>query len=111
MATIVVRAEKRDEFLSILSENKGKIKEEEGCEDFEIFNDLEDDNTFCLIGVWRNRESFIEHTKSNQFAMILAALKLLKKTPELRYFSHEIGNGMHWLLETIFDSTSTQKQN
>ncbi len=111
MATITVRSDKRSEFLSIISNNKKHIQEEKGCEEFEIFGDLINENKFCIIGVWKTREYFIEHTKSNQFAMILAALKLLKKTPELRYFSHEIGNGMHWLLETIFERTTTKHIN
>ncbi len=88
MAQVEVRKKKRNEFLKIMQEVAKKTKEEFNCEQFEIYQNLENENIFSFVSSWRNPNGFREHLKSDQFTMVLVALKLLKKYPEIKYFKN-----------------------
>ena len=99
MALVEVRSNKRSEFLNIMQEVALKTKEDHYCEKFEIYQDVGNENIFSFFGSWKNPNGFRMHLKSDQFTMVLIALKLLKKNPEIRYFKNQMTMGIHGLKE------------
>ncbi len=99
MAQVEVRRNKRNEFLKIMQEVAKKTKEESHCEQFEIYQHLENEHVFSFVSSWKNRNGFRTHLKSDQFTMVLVALKLLKRYPEIKYFKNPMPLGVRDLTE------------
>ena len=99
MAQVEVRKNKRNEFLKIMQEVAQRTKEESQCEQFEIYQHLENENVFSFVSSWKNPNGFRNHLKSDQFTMILLALKLLKKYPEIKYLKNPMNLGVRGLSE------------
>ncbi len=96
---VAVRKMKRNEFLKIMQEVAKKTEQEMDCERFEIYQDIDDENIFSFTSVWKNPSGFRKHLKSDQFTMMLIALKLLKKNPEIRYFKNPMSLSVQGLTE------------
>ncbi len=96
---VEVRKMKRNEFLKIMQEVAKKTKQETDCERFEIHQHLDDENIFSFTSVWKNPSGFRKHLKSDQFTMVLIALKLIKKSPEIRYSKNPMTLSVQGLME------------
>ena len=46
-----------------------------------FYSDLESENTFCLMQEWFNREAMNAYLRSTDFAVLLAAIRLLADSP------------------------------
>ncbi|MEX0288516.1 MAG: putative quinol monooxygenase [Flavobacteriaceae bacterium] len=99
LARVQVRDKKRTEFLKIMTETAKKTQNLYGCEQFEIYQHLGDDLTFSLCGLWKSSNEFKAYLKSDEFSMVLLAFKLLRKSPEIRYFKNQINTGLEGLLQ------------
>lgn len=99
LTRVQVRIRKRNEFLKIMSEIEKRLKKEGGCEQFEIYQHMENDFTFSFYGIWKTPTDLRKHLRSDEFSMILIALKLLRKNPEIRCFQKQIEIGLPGLLE------------
>ena len=99
LARMHVREKKRNEFLKIMAESAKKTRKEYGCEQFEIYQHLEDNCAFSFFGLWSSPNDFKEYLKSDEFSMVLLAFKLLRKSPEIRYFKNQTDTGMQDLLQ------------
>lgn len=79
--------EKRKELLQAITSLLGSIKEEKGCRRCEFCISEEDENEFCLLGEWENREDLERHLESNVFKVLLGAMSLLKNPHELKLYA------------------------
>ncbi len=110
MAKVEVRGNKRSEFIKIMQEVAIKTKEKYNCEQFEIYQHLENENVFSFFSIWKNPNDFRKHLESDQFSMLLIALKLLRKNPEIRYFKNQMGMGLRGLIQ-LRDILGTKQKN
>lgn len=99
LARVQVRKNKLNEFQKIMFAVEKKVKKEEGCEHFQIYQDVQNETTFSFCGIWKTSDAFKKHLQSDEFSMMLVALKLLRRNPEIRYCERQLGLGLYGLLQ------------
>jgi quinol monooxygenase YgiN len=72
------------ELLQTLITITERIKKENGCIGCDIVKFLGDENRFSLIGKWKDEEDLSNHLQSNEGRVLLGAMTLLEKNPEIR---------------------------
>jgi quinol monooxygenase YgiN len=79
--------EKRKELFQTLTSLVASIKAQKGCKRCEFCVSAEDENEFCLLGEWDNREDLDTHLASDLFKVLLGAMSLLKKPHEMSLYT------------------------
>ena len=84
--TISVNAQssKRNEFLSACRLITDQTRQEEGCLDCRLSQDIDNENLIYLEETWEHRSYLDEHFRSDIFSALLGAMKLLGETHEIR---------------------------
>ena len=78
--------EKRKELFQTLTSLVKSIRSQKGCSSCEFCVSAEDENEFCLLGEWENREDLDTHLESNLFKVLLGAMSLLKRPHEMSLY-------------------------
>lgn len=68
-----IKPDQRDRWLEVIRENAAQTRVEEGCEGYQVAEDLEAPNTFVIIERWANLEAVYSHFR-NHFEELMAAL-------------------------------------
>jgi quinol monooxygenase YgiN len=68
-----IKPEQRDRWLEVIRLNAAQTRAEEGCEGYQIAEDLEAPNTFVIIERWADLEAVYSHFR-NQFEELMEAL-------------------------------------
>ena len=76
--------EKRKEVLQTLLSMIGAIRQEKGCRSYQVFQDIEDENVFCLVQEWETREDLEHHMRSDRFGVLLGTKILLNEHQEIQ---------------------------
>jgi quinol monooxygenase YgiN len=82
---ITVPPEKRKEVLQTLKEILGQIRREQGCVSCNCYVDVEAENILFFMEEWNTRDDLDTHLKSSHFGVLIGAMKLLNKEPEIRF--------------------------
>ena len=73
LVRVSIRPEQRERWLELIRMNAARTRAEEGCEGYEVAEDLEAPNTFVILERWANLEAVYSHFR-NQFEELMAAL-------------------------------------
>jgi quinol monooxygenase YgiN len=86
-ATIKITAppEKRKEVLQTFKAILGPIRREQGCISCNCYVDVESENIIFFKEEWKNREDLDTHLRSVHFGVLIGAMKLLNKEPDIRF--------------------------
>jgi quinol monooxygenase YgiN len=76
--TMNVRPEKRKEVIQTLLSMIEPTRQEKGCLDYHVFQNIEDENSVSIIGEWETREDLDPHMRSDRFGILLGTKSLLK---------------------------------
>jgi quinol monooxygenase YgiN len=68
-----IKPEQRDHWLEVIARNAALTRAEEGCEGYQVAEDLEAPNTFVIIELWANLDAVYSHFR-NEFEELMAAL-------------------------------------
>jgi quinol monooxygenase YgiN len=68
-----IKPEKRNRWLEVMRRNATQTRAEEGCEGYQIAEDLETPNTFVIVELWTNMDAVHNHFRA-QFEELMAAL-------------------------------------
>jgi quinol monooxygenase YgiN len=68
-----IKPDHRDRWLEVIRQNAAQTRAEEGCEGYQVAEDLEMPNTFVIVEMFTNMEVLYEHLR-NQFEGIMGAL-------------------------------------
>ena len=82
---ITVSPEKRKEVLQTLKAILGPIRREQGCISCNCYEDIETENIMLLREEWKTSEDVNTHLRSVHFGVLIGAMKLLNKEPEIRF--------------------------
>ena len=83
--TITVPPEKRKEFLQTFKSILGPIRREQGCISCNCYMDIETENKIFFKEVWESSDDLGTHLRSVHFNVLIGAMKLLDKEPEIRF--------------------------
>lgn len=62
-----------------------KIKQEKGLVKVTLFQDVENPSRFNLLEEWETQDDLDGHTRSENFRVLVGALKVLSEHSEIRY--------------------------
>lgn len=82
---ITVPPEKRKEVLQTFKAILGSIRREKGCISCNCYVDIEAEDIIFFKEEWKTSEELDTHLRSGHFAVLIGAMKLLKKEPEIRF--------------------------
>lgn len=82
---ITMPPEKRKEILQTFKAILTQIRQEEGCISCNCYVDIESDNSILFMEEWQSREDLDTHMRSVHFGVLIGAMKLLKKAPDIRF--------------------------
>lgn len=83
--TLRVISGKREELLQTIRALHVKMKEERGFLKFSVYQDVEDADTFNLIQEWETADDLEKQIRSEDFRVLIGALKVLSVEAEVRY--------------------------
>lgn len=82
--TMSALPKKRKELSQTLLSMIGAARREKGCRNYQVFQDTENDNVFCLFEEWETREDLENHMRSSGFSVLLGARTLLNKDHDIQ---------------------------
>jgi quinol monooxygenase YgiN len=82
---ITVPPEKRKEVLQTFKEILGPIRREQGCVSCNCYVDVEAENIIFFMEEWKTSDDLDTHLRSVHFGVLIGAMKLLNKDPEIRF--------------------------
>jgi|WetSurMetagenome_2_1015567.scaffolds.fasta_scaffold177120_1 quinol monooxygenase YgiN len=74
---------KRQELMQTLKALVSEIRKETGCQGCFFYQDTEDENRFILREEWANQAALDKHLQSHRHTVLVGAINLLSKTPEI----------------------------
>jgi quinol monooxygenase YgiN len=83
--SITVPPEKRQEVLLTFKAILGPIRREQGCISCNCYVDVEAENKIFLKEEWESSDDLGTHLRSAHFKVLIGAMKLLDKEPEIRF--------------------------
>ncbi len=84
--------EKRRELLEVLLSVKGRVLAEAGCLCSCIYEEYGDDNGVLYVEKWQSFAALEHNLKSSSFAMVLEAVELSAREPEICF--HDVAETM-----------------
>jgi len=82
---ITVPPEKLKEVLQTFKAILGPIRREQGCISCNCYVDVEAENIMFFREEWNTGKELDAHLKSGHFGVLIGAMKLLNKEPEIRF--------------------------
>ena len=82
--SVKAKMNKRNELLSACRLISDRSRQEKGCLDCRLSQDIDNENLIYLEETWERRSYLDEHFRSDIFSALLGAMKLLGETHEIR---------------------------
>lgn len=82
---MTVPPEKRKEVLQTVKALLGPIRREQGCISCNCYVDAEAENIIFFKEEWKSGDDLDTHLRSVHFGVLIGAMKLLEKEPEIRF--------------------------
>jgi quinol monooxygenase YgiN len=82
---MTVPAEKRKEILQTVKAILGPIRRECGCISCNCYADVEDESVLHFEEEWKTREDLDNHLRSDSFAVLNGAMRLLHVEPDISF--------------------------
>lgn len=80
-----VQPDRRHEFLKSIRGMLELTRGEPGCITYNLYEDIENKNSFTLVEEWKTRDDLEEHVRTYNYQRLLALMNLLNEPPELRF--------------------------
>lgn len=84
LVRVSIRPDQREKWLELIRQNAAQTRAEEGCERYEVSEDIETPNTFAIVERWVDLEAQYRHFRDPQFGELMGALSdVLAGPPEV----------------------------
>jgi quinol monooxygenase YgiN len=84
---VSIRLEQRERWLELVRVNAAQTRAEEGCESYEICEDIETPNTFVIVERWTSLEAQYSHFRTAEFGELMGALgDVIAEPPEVSIY-------------------------
>jgi quinol monooxygenase YgiN len=74
LVRVSIKPDQRESWLELIRQNAAQTRTEEGCESYQISEDLETPNTFTIVEHWSDLEAQYEHFRNPEFGKLMGAL-------------------------------------
>jgi quinol monooxygenase YgiN len=84
LVRVAIKPEQRETWLVLVRQNAAETRAEEGCESYEIGEDIETPNIFVIVERWADLNAQYEHFRNPRFGELMGALgDVLAAPPEV----------------------------
>jgi quinol monooxygenase YgiN len=97
---MIVRPERRSDFLQTMRGILEPARVERGCLSYRLYEDVEGRNAFVLLEEWATQIDLESHIRTDNQRRLLALLDLMSEQPELRFNTVTHSAGMD-LIENV----------
>ena len=80
---IVMKKYKIDEFVDFLRSLLSGFRKEKGCLDCSVYQDFDEEHSFCIVAEWETDEAMQQHFKTQKFEVLIGAARVLGETFEM----------------------------
>ena len=80
---VVVKKYKNEEFLEFMNMSMAKILRQTGCLSYDLYKDLDEENTCLLVGEWKTAQAMEKHFQTREYELLLGAAMVLGDTFEM----------------------------
>ena len=84
---IDVRSTKQKELAQSLCALAGRVRKEAGCVSSAFYFNVEKENALCVLEEWATQTDLDTHLRSDNFRVLLGAVKLLNGPAQMRFHS------------------------
>ena len=77
---IVIKSHKTDEFVDNITTLSRGFRKEKGCLGYRVYRDIENENTYRLVGEWKTRKAMKKHFQTPGFEVLIGAARVLGET-------------------------------
>jgi quinol monooxygenase YgiN len=89
LVRVSIRPEQRENWLELIGQNAAQTRAEEGCESYEVSEDLEMPNNFVIVERWTSMESQYDHFRNPEFGKLMGSMgDIIAGPPEVSI--HEV---------------------
>ena len=74
---ITVRPEHRKEFFQTFASVSTRVRSEQGCVSFRLFEETGNENSVLLVGEWASEEDWARHSKGENYAVLHGSVQVL----------------------------------
>ena len=74
---IVAKEYKADEFIGCMRALLPEFRKEKGCLAYNLYQDIENENTYSLVAEWQTRKSMEKHFQTLDFEVFIGAARVL----------------------------------
>jgi quinol monooxygenase YgiN len=91
LVNVSIRPDQRDKWLELIRMNAAHTRAEEGCESYQISEDLETPTNFLIVERWTSLEAQYDHFRRPEFGELMGALgDVLAAPPDVSI--HEVAS-------------------
>jgi quinol monooxygenase YgiN len=91
LVRVSIVPEQRERWLELIRMNAAQTRAEEGCESYQVGEDLDAPHTFTIVERWTDLETQYDHFRNPQFGELMDALQdVLAGPPEVSI--HEVAS-------------------
>ena len=80
---IVIQEYKIDEFVDNLRSLLAGFRKENGCHDYSVYRDFDEEHAFCIVADWETHEAMQQHFLTQKFEVLIGAARVLGETFEM----------------------------
>jgi quinol monooxygenase YgiN len=80
---IVIQKYKIDEFVDSLRSLLFEFRKENGCLDYCVYRDFDEEHVFCIVAEWETHEAMQQHFLTQKFEVLIGAARVLGETFEM----------------------------
>lgn len=80
---IELKPYKVGEFVNSTQSFSHRVRKDNECLDFKLYQDSEKENSYIVIGEWKTRQAMEQHFKTQEFELLIGAAKVLGETFEM----------------------------
>ena len=83
----------REEFLQTVHALQSELRQDQGLIRSTLYQDVDDPEQFHLINEWETDLDYDSYLRSEQFRVLIGALKVLSEETEVRYYMRSMKMG------------------
>ena len=81
---LVIKENKLDEFVECLLSVSDVFRKEKGCQEFTLYRDIENKDTYSVVGEWSTYKALEKHFKNEKFSVLVGAARVLGEAFEMK---------------------------
>jgi quinol monooxygenase YgiN len=84
LVRVSIKPDQRERWLELVRQNAAQTRAENGCESYQISEDIDTPNTFAIVERWADLDAQYDHFRNPDFGALMGALAdVLAGPPEV----------------------------